>query len=334
MTWNPIFPAWLVVLITLALVGVCVWGLVRTASRGGRTGWLVRIAVAVLIGIACLRPGLGTQAAQTAQSEVDVLFVVDTTASMVAEDWDGRPRMEGVKADIAALALAHSGARFGLITFDSAAVQRLPFTTDATALQSAVDTLRPEVTMYSAGSSIGIASTLVSRVLKKTAEQEPERARIVYYLGDGEQTSSKDPESFSSSASSLSGGAVLGYGTAQGGPMLETVGNFSSQPPSYIETPSGERAISTIDEGNLGAVAEQLGVPLQLRAPGTDVQPAAVDASKLDTAAGGDVETAFELYWIFALAAALLLLREVWVNVRATRELQRARGASRDDDDR
>ena len=332
MTWNPVFHPAIVVVATLALAGLCVWGLVRAGSRGARAGWGLRLAVALLIGIACLRPGIGSHSAQTAQSEVDVLFVVDTTASMVAEDWGGAPRFEGVKADIAQLALAHPGARYSLITFDAAAVQRLPFTSDATALQSSVDTLRPEITLYSAGSSITISNTLVNRVLKQAAEQHPDRARIVYYLGDGEQTSEKEPGSFADAGTHLDGGAVLGYGTAQGGPMRETTGSFDTSAPGYIQAPGGGNAISKIDEANLQSIAEQLGVAYQLRTPGEPVTAAGVDPAKLDGGAGPDVETAFELYWIFAIAAFVLLLREVWLNVRSVRELQAARGAPRDDD--
>lgn len=334
MTWNPVWPAWVVVIVGLALVGLCIWGLVRGGSRSRRRAWVLRAVAAVLIALACLRPGIGSQSAQAAQSEVDVLFVVDTTASMVAEDWNGGPRLEGVKADIAALAVAHAGARFALITFDGSATQRLPFTSDATALQSLVETLRPEVTLYSNGSSITIANALVARVLRDAAEQQPERARLVYYFGDGEQTSAKPPESFADAAGNLSGGAVFGYGTASGGPMRETIGAYSSATPEYITTSSGETAISKIDEANLQAIAGQLAVPYEHRDPAAQPTAAAVDPSKLDSEAGADVETAFELYWIAAIAVFVLLGLDLWTNVRAIRDLRAARGASDDDDRR
>lgn len=327
MTWNPIWPAWLLVLITLALVGLCVWRIVRSPSRVRRVDWLLRALVAVLIGVACLRPGIGTQTVQAQQSELDVVFVVDTTASMNAEDWNGGPRLDGAKQDIADLAVAHAGARFALITFDSIAVQRLPFTTDATALQSSLETLRPEITMYSGGSSITVANRLLNQVLSDAEAQGPERARVVYYLGDGEHTSEQEPESFTQAAGKVDGGAVLGYGTAEGGPMLETLGNFSSETPDYITTSTGETAISRIDETNLAAIAGQLGITYQLRSPGTPIDVAAVTIDS-STHAGADVETAFDLYWILAIAAFVLLLREVWVNVRGAAELRSARGTT------
>lgn len=326
MTWNPIFPVAVIVLATLALVAACVVSLVRAPDRSRRTNWIVRLVAVVLLGIACLRPGIGSQTAPTAQSDVDVFFLVDTTASMVAEDWDGAPRLDGVRADVMALAEAHSGARFSLITFDKDAQVRLPLTTDTTALQTSVTTLRPEITAYSSGSSISIANELLVTSLERAAEAKPDRARVVYYLGDGEQTASTAPESFADAAPLIQGGSVLGYGTAAGGKMLTTNGGFETTTPTYIADSSGREALSVIDETNLGAIATELGVAYQHRMPDLAVQPAAVDPSKLDTQSAGDVERAFDLYWIFAIGVFLLLLRDVWVVTRALTDLASSRG--------
>ncbi|GGA58810.1 hypothetical protein GCM10011490_05970 [Pseudoclavibacter endophyticus] len=330
MTWNPIWPAWLLVVVGALLVGLCVWGLVRAGTRRKRVDWMLRGLVALVIAIACLRPGIGSHSVEAAQSELDVLFVVDTTASMNAEDWNGGPRLDGVKQDIAQLALAHAGARFSLITFDSQAVRRLPFTNDATALQSIVERLSPEITVYSGGSSVTVANGLVNQVLGHAKEQDPDRAQVVYYFGDGEQTSSDAPESFEQAGGKTDGGAVFGYGTNEGGPMLETLAAFSTQAPEYITTADGETAISVIDEANLQAISEQLGVVYQLRTPDTAITPAEV---QVESGTGGDVEAAFDLYWIFAIAAFVLMMREVWVNVRSIAELRGARGASDVDGD-
>lgn len=328
MTWNPILPVWAVVIIVLALGALCVVALVRAPDRARRRDWAVRAFVVLLLGIACLRPGIGTSSAATATNDVDVFFVVDTTASMNAEDWDGAPRLDGVRGDVMALAEAHAGARFSLLTFDSEAQLRVPLTTDVSALQSAVTTLRPEITGYSSGSSISAANELLEETLERAADAKPERARVVYYLGDGEQTAREDPESFASSAELLQGGAVLGYGTDQGGPMRETLSGFATTEPTYIvDRSTGSDAISRIDEPALETIASQLGVGYQHRTPATAVQAAAVDPTVLETETGNDVERAFDLYWIFAIVIFLLLLREVWVLTRAIIELSESRGA-------
>ncbi|PPG35105.1 hypothetical protein C5E10_05770 [Pseudoclavibacter sp. RFBG4] len=327
MTWNPILPAFVLVLLGMALLGFCVFALVRAADRRRRINWALRLAACALVVLAAFRPGIGSASAPNLESDVDVLFVVDTTASMVAEDWDGAPRLDGAKADISALAAAHEGARFGVVTFDAAAVQRLPFTADTTALDSLVQTLRPEVTQYSRGSSISIAEPLVEDVLKAAAEAEPERARIVYYLGDGEQTADTEPDSFRGLAGYLAGGAVLGYGTEAGGPMKETAGTLDTGESSYIVDAQGQQALSVIDPAALQTIADDLVVPLEIREPGTEVVAADIDSSRV-TQTGGSAETAFEVYWMLAAAAFLLLLRDVWESIRHFIELSRARGGS------
>src|SRR5690606_35251424 len=126
-------------------------------------------------------------------------------------------------------------------------------TTDTTALVSSLEILRPEVTSRSRGSSIGIANQMLEETLKNAADSAPDRSRMVFYLGDGEQTITSDPESFSDSAEYVDGGAVLGYGTAGGGAMKVTSGDPSTgsgTDSEYIEY-QGERAMSVIDEANL-----------------------------------------------------------------------------------
>lgn len=327
MTWNPILPVWAVVLIVLALGALCVVALVRGPDRARRRNWGVRLLVVLLLGVACLRPGIGTGSAATATNDLDVFFVIDTTASMNAEDWNGAPRLDGVRADVMTLAEAHAGARFALLTFDSEGQLRLPLTTDVTALQTSVSTLRPEITEYSTGSSISAANELLEKTLARTAESKPERARVVYYLGDGEQTSSDAPESYEDSAPFVQGGAVLGYGTTQGGPMRETLSGFATTEPGYITDTSGADAISRIDEAALQEIATQLGVGYQHRTPDSAPQAAQVDPTVLETETGNDVERAFDLYWILAIMIFLLLLREVWILTRAITELAESRGA-------
>lgn len=325
MTWNPILHPVLLVLIALALLAVTIAGLLRARTHGGRLSWIARIAVAVLLPLACLRPGIGSAQAPVVETEADVVFLVDTTASMVAEDWGGAPRMDGVREDIMALSQLHPGARFSLITFAQKAQQQLPFTNDASALQAAVTTMKPEVTRYSKGSSVTAANELLASTLESAREAGPQRLRVVYYLGDGEQTSDEPLDSFSLAEPDVSGGLVLGYGTQEGGPMKETAGGVATASPAYIQDPAGGNALSRIDEGNLQQIAGELGIEYQHRKPGEAVREVPLESAPAPRSES-DVERSFELYWILAILIFLLLLREAWVLVRGITELRNARG--------
>ena len=160
------------------------------AGHPGRRAWLRRTAVVVLVAAAVLRPGLPGGTVQAASADLNVFFVVDTTTSMVAEDYGGEaPRLEGVRKDIKAIAEKLPGARFSVITFDTTAHVRMPLSTDTLALETITDVLEPQVTAYAKGSSITAAKRVLAERLAAARDSHPGRPRLVYYLGDGEQTS-------------------------------------------------------------------------------------------------------------------------------------------------
>ncbi|WP_349828063.1 vWA domain-containing protein [Brevibacterium litoralis] len=271
---DPVWPLWLVGLLVLVLGAGCVF--LAVTVKENRWKWLCRTGALVLLALAFVRPAVPVSStAHTAESAVDVFLVVDTSASMVAEDWGGQePRLDGVKEDLDALIGQLPGARISMITFDSDAAVRVPLTTDHAAVRSAVDTLRPEITRYSGGSSVTAFTEVLRDRLDAAAEQNPANARVVYYFGDGEQTSQDSPASLAEFGSEVSEGAVFGYGTVAGGPMKETrlaegladptgggEGGEEAEGPTYIQDPAtGKNAVSRIDEPQLRAMAGELGV--------------------------------------------------------------------------
>lgn len=333
MTFSPIMPAALLVVVCLALVGLAVFRLVWADRTSTRWHWAARIAMVVLVFVMALRPTIAEDTApNAAEGDVDVFFVVDTTSSMAAEDWgDGEPRLDGVRSDVAELVEGLAGARFSLITFDAVTVQRVPLTTDASALDQSVAALSQEITSYSSGSSISAPVEKLEEIL--TDDESEGRTRIVYYLGDGEQTSDDEVGSFASLAEDVEGGAVLGYGTEQGGRMKEYLGydaEADGADEGYIQDPStGDDAVSRIDEGNLGTIADQMGVQYIHRDADTGV-----DAVLDGITVGGfddaeqEVSDTPELYWVFAVPFGLLALTELWGLVAALRETRRMKEAT------
>ncbi|MDD0858350.1 VWA domain-containing protein [Arthrobacter alpinus] len=187
-------------------------------------------ALVVLVLIAGARPGLVGASAPVANTELNVYFVVDVTPSVAAEDFNGKsPRLDGMKEDIRALATELAGARFSLLTFDSTAQVTMPLTTDATALDTMTQVLTPKAVYISQGSSISVANQLLAQRLAAAAKAHPERPRLVFYLGDGEQTADSAPKPFKENVELIDGGAVLGYGTEAGAKMREF--SFSSGSP-------------------------------------------------------------------------------------------------------
>ena len=307
MIFQPVLNVFLLVLLCAPVAALAVIALIRAKGRD-KALWVMRLVMLLACFVMFLRPGIPGGATETLATDTDIVLVVDTTASIVAEDWDGdQPRLDGVRADVQTIVDEYPGARFALITFDASADLRMPLTTDTTSLVSSLDVLRPEVTSQSRGSSIGLANQLLADTLSNAATASPDRSRMVFYFGDGEQTVTTDPESFDGSARFTDAGAVLGYGTAEGGPMQLTTGGVDgSGSGEYIEY-QGSNALSVIDEGNLEAIAEQLGVDYQHRSADAELTLPDAPSTTTSYSESGSVGNVTELYWIAALVVVALL---------------------------
>lgn len=333
MTFLPVLHPLLLVPLALAGLGIAVFALVRARSGSARLMWAVRVLLVAACALLAFRPGVPGGEAKTVATNVDVVIALDNTTSMLAEDWSGGEadepgrRIDGVRQDVRALIEAYPGARFSLIAFDNSAQVRLPLTTDTSALVGSLDVMAPPPTDRSSGSSIGVAAPVLQETLENAAEAEG-RARLVFYLGDGEQTAEAEPESFEGSADLIDGGAVLGYGTEEGGRM-KAVASPGTERDEYLTDPAtGEPALSRVDEAALGTIADQLGVGFQLRSGGEE--PSLPEAPTVTTTTEDDaLGSREELSWIVALVVAGLLAIEIGIaaaRIGRTLRLTRAPG--------
>lgn len=322
MTFAPVFPWPLLVLAFAAMLMFTVLALKRNARPAALRG-----AAVVLLLLAALRPGWPGGQANTATAEMDVFFVVDTSTSMAAEDYNGSTtRLTGAQRDVMAIAKELAGAKFSLITFDNQATVRMPLTRDATALQTAMTTLQPQNARYAKGSSVTGAAQLLKDRLAAAKEQHPGRPALVFYAGDGENTSAERPAAMDAN---VAGGAVLGYGTPQGGRMKET----PDADADYLKDRSSDTtqdAVSRIDEDQLRAIAEQLRLPYAHR---TGTEPPSDMLAKAQpgvlTISDADTPGRIELYWLLALAAFLLALHEPLRHLAALLNLRPAAAKER-----
>lgn len=312
MFFQPMIPV--IVIGTLILGASIVFG-VKSKDRKSRFHWGLRVFAALLLITAGFRPSEQVLSmSESYNNRYNVYFVVDLTSSVAAEDWNGKsPRLDGVRDDINNLLDDYVGSKFSLITFNSKATVRVPLTPDSSALASSINTMLPEVTQYSNGSSISAPKQLLEQTLQSEAKLDPkgERANIVLYFGDGEQTSSTKPDSFSSIKSLTSAAKVYGYGTAEGGKMKTQNGFYiSSDKDSYIKDGSGKDGLSVIDETNLKNIANDLGGTYEHRSADKRISKANLaDSQKieLEKKVGANINNTVEYYWL-ALAPFILIM--------------------------
>lgn len=169
--------------------------------------------------------------------------------------------------------------------------------------------------LYATGSTPNIVLDDMLKVLKASKEKE-NRKRIVFFISDGEITNNENLKSFAELKKYVDGGAVLGYGTTNGGYMKVT--DRYSGSTSYLEDKTDysiypyPKAVSKIDESNLKAIANDMGVDYinmskqpNINSKISEIKSRYEDASSVENKNGYT-----DLYFVFAVPLLGLLVYE------------------------
>lgn len=270
----------------------------------------------LLILIIGLRPVKTYTKYEFATKNLDVLFVVDSTMSMWAYDYNGNhPRIDGVRADVDYILKELAGSNFGLIAFDDTARVLSPFTQDMQYISDLVSVLTMPDSYYASGSDMGIAYRDIASLLESSDKKE-NRKTIIFFISDGEITNGKKLVSYQDLAGYIDAGAVLGYGSAEGGKMKD---NYSL----IYDYNTHSDAVSKIDEDNLKQIAEDLGVQYLNMNDGNASLAGLVDLIRESSATvveqGDGAEKYIDTYYYFAAALCIMLLIEAIMFIRRGR---------------
>lgn len=338
MKLNPVFTLWVILPIMAILFAFVVWRLLVAKGRPGRIAWLRRTIIVVLVGLMAIGPSIPGGYSLAGMVNIDVIFVVDTTTSMGAEDYNGtNQRLAGARADIIKLSNEMVGARFSIISFDSSARVLLPMTSDRSSLGTVAMSIVRENTNSSKGSTIDQPISAILTQLVANKKQNTQRPNLLFYLGDGEQTVKAAPKSFSALKSYVSGGAVLGYGTTTGAKMKTYFGygdeNACLDYPTdcYLLDYSKYPYVPSISKANptlLQNIATQTGLTYADRNNGGDISDA-FKATHAETIADHTRQVTYytNLYFVLAYPLVALLTWELLVIVKKYRETLDRKGA-------
>ena len=274
MIFRPVVHPVLLVLI-LAIGATFVFLSAKRAARKRVMDVIRRSLIVLIVIVMGAGPSIPGEAVEVS-SALEVYLVIDRTGSMAAEDWDGsKPRIDGVRNDVAILMNSMGGSRFSILTWDSSVHTDMPLTTDSSAVASYMESFNRELSSSSQGSSLNRPAAELAGLLAKNKERHPQNLRAVFIFSDGE-TSNQDHWASAPSGSEedwdrvkeyVDGGLVIGYGTETGGRMKALrLGNSESQSAGddgYIHDlskPGNPIAISKIDEGALQSIASRIGV--------------------------------------------------------------------------
>ncbi|MBX3406150.1 MAG: VWA domain-containing protein [Phycisphaeraceae bacterium] len=206
-----------------------------------------------MLAVALARPAHSPVPRQVQQMGRDVVFAVDVSRSMLAED--ARPnRLERAKFMVRDVLEACEGDRVGLIAFAGTAVVKCPMTTDYAFASMAVDALGPD-SVGRGGTALGEA---VRAALALLGEDADRTSADIYLLTDGEDHESMPVEAAMEAARAGVRIVAVGIGSDYGAPVPADVagaGQRGAPAPRFIEH-AGQRVQSRMNSGVLRQMAE------------------------------------------------------------------------------
>ena len=207
--------------------------------------WLFLVGLLGII-IAMARPQKGFQDVSTTRKGLDVMFALDTSRSMLAEDIQPN-RLDRAKFAIQDLMEILEGDRIGMIAFAGEAYLQCPLTTDYSAfrriLEEADTTLLP-----TGGTNIASAIKEASKGFMKSESDN----RALVLITDGEEL---DAEAVPAAREAFDTQGIriftLGFGTPSGTQIRITENGRSST----VVDPDGKAVITRLQESLLEDVA-------------------------------------------------------------------------------
>jgi Ca-activated chloride channel family protein len=222
----------------------------RAASAGTRAFWLkatlVVIAATIAV-IAMARPQWGSREFSREQQGVDVVIVLDISASMTATD--SQPSRLGLaQTQLRALLDGIRGNRVGLVFFAGSSLVRSPLSTDTAAIAEIIDGAAGEPRLIRVGSDLGAALEQAGRILD--VSESPGKAVVI--VSDGEDHGGTAQAKASELASRGITVHAAGVGSARGSTLVERT--LSGQSRVKVDA-GGQPVISRLNEGVLQGVA-------------------------------------------------------------------------------
>lgn len=319
-------PAWLAALWALpGLVLLVLWGLWRRRRRlnaladrdlrrelgaaGMGPGLLLRAALAIaalgLFAVALARPQWDARERTVSREGRDVVFVIDVSRSMLAEDIVPN-RLERTKLWLRDVAQTLDGDRVGLVAFAGTSVVKCPLTLDYAYFDLVVRELNPD--------SVGRGGTRIGDALRRATDTVFDhfegRYRDVILITDGEDQDSAPIEAARAAAASGIRLIAVGLGNDGAGSRIPREDGAG-----FVVDRAGREVRSRLDRDTLEAMARTTPGGVYLHVGTGTIELDRVYQDLVKSAAGNVVEQQTiveydEGFQLFLLAGIILLLLE------------------------
>ena len=207
---------------------------------------ILLIFVIVFLVFGLMNPKIGTQLETVKREGVDIVFAIDVSKSMLAEDIAPN-RIEKSKRLVSAILNQLASDRVGIIAYAAQAVPQLPITTDYGAAKMFLQALNTDM-LSSQGTALDSAIDLSGTFF----DDEDQTNRVIFLISDGEDHSDDAANAASRAAELGIKIFTFGVGTEQGAPIpLKRNGVVES----YKKDFEGEVVITKRNQEVLEAIA-------------------------------------------------------------------------------
>lgn len=284
----------------------------EVSRRRVRNKFVLYLCAIGLIILGMSRPQFGSKLKEVQADGFEIMFVVDVSNSMLAQDLEPN-RLERTKFSINRLLENLGSNRVGLVVFAGDAYVQLPMTSDYVAARNFVNQVSPDM-VSKQGTAIGTAIELAS----SSFSSDTEGSRIIILISDGEN---HEDDAVAAARAAAEKGItiyVVGVGTPGGVGMM--VGG------DYIRDEEGNIVLTKLDEATLQEVALTTGgayITATKQSMGLSEIVAKINETEKAQFKASIFEEYSEQYQYFIGAALFLLLVNFLMLSRKNRILSR-----------
>lgn len=277
---------------------------------------LIVFALAALV-VGLVNPKIGSQLETVKREGVDIVFAVDVSKSMEAEDI-APSRLEKSKQLVRQIIGNLGSDRVGIIAYAGSAFPQLPITTDYGSAEMFLESLNTDM-ISSQGTAIGDAIDLATGFF----DDNQQTNRVMFIISDGEDHGGNIEDMARQAAEAGIRIYTIGVGTTKGGPIpIKRNGVIQN----YKKDNQGETVITKLDPSTLQEIAEEANgeyIDGSVTAEVTEkVQEELLTIEKTEFEAKQFADYKSQFQWFVGLAILLLLL-DVFMLERKTGWIRR-----------
>ncbi|MDA7567644.1 VWA domain-containing protein [Flavobacteriaceae bacterium] len=198
--------------------------------------------------IAMVNPKVGTKLETVKRQGVDIVFAVDVSKSMLAEDIAPN-RIEKSKQLVTQIINNLANDRIGIIAYAGKAVPQLPITTDYAAAKMFLQSMNTDML-----SSQGTAINEAIQLARTYFNDEEQTNRVLIIISDGEDHSDLSQDIAETAAEEGIKIFTIGVGSLKGAPIPIKQNGIVL---NYKKDRSGETVVTKLNEETLRAIAEE-----------------------------------------------------------------------------